>query len=126
MKLTIAAAVIGSVISFNAMAADSSHCNVLDKGPQFNPTQLSEFGKCWLDTHKADELSGVDGNIFWMKVGNEYISMPLKDLVNAGSKSSAKELVKERFIEKIIEVESGIIIDGLKACLLYTSPSPRD
>ena len=115
MKLTIAAAVIGSVISFNAMAADSSHCNVLDKGPQFNPTQLSEFDKCWINTHKADELSGVDGNVFWMKVGDDFISFPVKDLVNAGSKSSAKVLVKDRFVEKIIEVESGKIINALKA-----------
>jgi len=95
-------------------AADSSHCNVLDHGPQFNKTELSAFDKCWINTHRADKKSGVSGNVFWVKVGDDFISMPTKKLYQSGSKQAAKEMIKERIIERVVEVESGTIIDSLR------------
>ena len=55
MKL-IATTIAASILSFNVMAADSSHCNSLDKGPQFNKTELSAFDKCWLILIEADKI----------------------------------------------------------------------
>jgi len=86
-------------------AADSSHCNVLDHGPEFNKTELSAFDKCWINTHRADKKSGISGNVFWIKVGDDFVSMPAKKLYQSGSKQAAKEMVKEKIIERIVEVE---------------------
>ena len=101
MKL-IATTIAASILSFNVMAADSSHCNSLDKGPQFNKTELSAFDKCWLNTHNPDKLSGVDGKVFWIKVNDEYLSIDMKDMINAGTKSKRLEVVKEKVINKVI------------------------
>jgi len=117
MIKTIIAATVASTISFSSFAADSSHCNSLDHGPQFNKTELSAFDKCWINTHKADENSGVDGNIFWVKVGDDIVSMPVKKLAESGSKNKIKETIKTMIVEKIIEVESGSVIDALKATI---------
>ena len=123
----IATTIAASIFSFNVMAADSSHCNSLDKGPQFNKTVLSEFDKCWLNTHRADKTSGVDGNVFWVKVDDEFISMPIKELfANGSSKAKAKEIIKEKIMEKIVEVESGTIINGLKQDIRNLEQSKSD
>ena len=96
----IATTIAASIFSFNVMAADSSHCNSLDKGPQFNKTVLSEFDKCWLNTHRSDKKSGVDGNVFWMKIDGKFISMPTKDLF-ANGKNGAKEIIKDKIIDSV-------------------------
>jgi len=79
MKKLILTTAVASLFSFNAFSADSSHCNSLDKGPMSNKTELSAFDKCWLNTHKADKKAGTDGNVFWVKVGDDFVSMPIKD-----------------------------------------------
>lgn len=122
MKKLLITTALASVFSFNVMAADSSHCNSLDKGVQFNKTELSAFDKCWLNTHKADEKSGVSGNVFWMKVGDKFISIPLVELRQAGSKEDRKELIKDTIIQEVIveriktiTVENGETINRLRA-----------
>lgn len=100
--LTIPAAIVAATISFNASAADSSHCNSLDHGPQFNKTELSEFDKCWINTHKADKKSGVDGNVLWIKVGDDFVSMPTKILRDSGSKEKAKAAVQAQVVTEVV------------------------
>ena len=103
IKTIIAGLVATTMLTSTGFAADSSHCNVLDKGPMFNKTILSDFDKCWLNTHRADKLSGVDGNVFWMKIDGKFISMPVKDLfANGSSKSAVKEIIKEKVITETI------------------------
>ena len=63
---------------------NSAHCRVLDMGPGINPTELSDYAKCWLDTHKADEQSGRFGGLFWIRVGDGFVSMRTQELANTG------------------------------------------
>jgi len=116
-----ATALLATNISVMNSAHAAGSCSHLDKGVQFNKTELSAFDKCWLNTHRPDEKSGVDGNVFWVKVGDDFVSMPLIDLRRAGSQSDAKEMAKEKIIdetivEKIIEitVENGETINALR------------
>ena len=119
MKKTILGILAATtILATNVSVMNSAHaagsCSGLDHGPQFNKTELSAFDKCWLNTHRADKLSGVDGNVFWMKVDGKFISMPAKDLYQSGSKQAAKKMVTTKIVEKIVEVESGTVIDALR------------
>ena len=102
MKNYILAAVAASVIGVSApaFADNSSHaCGAFDNEIRFNPTELSDFQECWLNFHKPDEMSGTLGSLFWVKVGDEFVSMPVKSLVREGSAEKAKELVVDRVLD---------------------------
>ena len=122
-KYTLLGAVALSAVSFNAHAADSSEaCGAFDNSLRFNPTELSEFQECWLDFHYPEETAGTLGSIFWVKVDDKFISMPVENLQKAGSKEAAKQLVtntilEEVIVERIVEVtvENGATIDRLRA-----------
>lgn len=94
------------IVSASSAMADSSHCKELDGAHQqrYNPTELSEYQKCWLDVHK-DENAGTIGDIFWVRVDDQYASMPVKQLRNAGSKKAAQVIVKEIITEVLVERE---------------------
>ena len=73
-KIVMIAAAL-SMISGVAMSKErSTHCNALDAGPMYNKVELSEKDKCWLDHWKDDEIAGTLGSIFWMRVGDGFVS----------------------------------------------------
>ena len=85
MIRTIVIAAIIATFSINANASDSSHCNLLDKGMSVNKQELSDFDKCWLDTHRSEEISGTHLGIFYAKVPNiGYVSVPVGELFKQG------------------------------------------
>ena len=101
MKNIIIAAAVGiSAVSFNAQAADSTQaCGMFENETRFNPTSLSDYQECWLDFHYPDKTSGTLGSLFWTKIGDQFISMPIKDLVRAGSAENAKKVVYKKIID---------------------------
>ena len=101
-KFVFAAAMAATILSTGAQAESfSESCGHLDNPTRFNPTELSEYQECWLDFHKADEAAGVLGSIFYARAGDEFVSMPVSELRNAGSAEAAKALVVERVTEVI-------------------------
>ena len=117
MKNIIIAAAVGiSAVSFNAQAADSTQaCGMFENETRFNPTSLSDYQECWLDFHYPDKMSGTLGSLFWVKVGDEFISMPVKTLVREGSTAKAQKLVVDAVIEKMLrdqlEIERALILE---------------
>ena len=103
MKNIIIAAAVGiSAVSFNAQAADSTQaCGMFENETRFNPTSLSDYQECWLDFHYPDKMSGTLGSLFWVKVGDEFVSMPIQTLVREGSKENAKKLVVDTVINEV-------------------------
>ena len=83
-------------ISLAIESGNSAVCNTLDgKHGALNPTKLSDFAKCWLDVHKSDKAGGSDFGQVWAKINDKYYSVPLKTLVNAGSKTAALSMFQE-------------------------------
>ena len=119
MKNIIIAAAVGiSAVSFNAQAADSTQaCGMFENETRFNPTSLSDYQECWLDFHYPDKMSGTLGSLFWVKVVDEFVSMPVKTLVREGSAEKAKQLV----VTKIIEIINNERIDELTQMLAEAS-----
>ena len=104
-KYTLLGAVALSAVSFNAHAADSSEaCGAFDNSLRFNPTELSEFQECWLDFHYPEETAGTLGSLFWVKVGDSFVSMPVSNLQSAGSKGGAKAIVVDQVEARLLEM----------------------
>ena len=80
-KVIMAAAFAATTIlsSASAMAGTTpASCGVDEV--RFNPTELSEYQECWLNTHRADETHGVLGSLFYIKVNDVFYSAPLSTL----------------------------------------------
>ena len=104
MIRTIILAAIIATFSFNVNAADSSHCNLLDKGMSVNKQELSDFDKCWLDTHRSEEISGTHLGIFYAKVPNiGYVSFPVGELFKQG-RDSGEALFYAKVDLKALEI----------------------
>ena len=103
MLTSVATAEVSKKDMDHAIAiGNSAVCNTLDKGVAFNKRSLSAFDKCWINIHKADEDSGTSDGFFWVRVGDKIIDTKITDLVNAGSKPKAIELVKTKVMNQII------------------------
>ena len=100
-----------SMISGVAMSKErSTHCNALDAGPMYNKVELSEKDKCWLNHWKEDDTAGTLGSIFWMRLGDGFVSMPVKDLRMAGSEKAAKKVIMTEVVDAVvIEAEAQLI-----------------
>ena len=119
-KFVFAAAMTAAIVSTNAHAESfSESCGHIDNPTRFNPTELSEYQECWLDFHKADEAAGVLGSIFFARVGDEFVSMPVSELREAGSKSAAKAIVVDRIVE-VVNNERIEELEGVVASLEAT------
>ena len=105
-KFVIAAAFAATVMSTGAQAFGASSadaCGHIDNPSRFNPVELSEYQECWLDFHKPDEATGMLGNLFWVRAGDGFVSMPVSELREAGSKKAAKAVVVEAVVERVVE-----------------------
>ena len=92
-----------SMISGVAVSKErSTHCNALDAGPMYNKVELSEKDKCWLNHWKEDETAGTLGSIFWMRLGDGFVSMPVKDLRMAGSKDKAVKVITNKVVDTVV------------------------
>ncbi len=94
-----------------AIESGNSHvCNTLDgKHGSFNPTNLTDFAKCWIDVHKSDKLGGVDFGQAWAKINGTYYSVPLSVLKQAGSAAAAKEMFRDSIVAEISDVQAAAI-----------------
>lgn len=114
IKIVLAA--VAATFSVSAHAAEptvSESCGHFDNHSRFNPTELSEYQECWLDFHGKE--AGMLGSLFYVKAGDTFVSMPVSELREAGSKAAAKAVVVEAIVERIVEVESGARIAALTA-----------
>ena len=65
------------------MVTGTAHaaCDHLSQASRVNPTELSKYQECWLDEHKSDEVSGVLGSLFYVKLApGHYVSLPVNDI----------------------------------------------
>ena len=86
MRILLSAVVLMTMFSFNANAAE---CEEHENVSRVNPTELSAYQECWLDTHRPNEISGTLGSIFYLNLkGIGYVSMPVDALVKAGEEGS--------------------------------------
>ena len=101
MKMVIVAAAMSAVFMSGTANAQSfsESCGHLDNPTRFNPTELSAYLECWLDYHKPDEAAGVIGSVFYARAGEEFISMPVSTLRNAGSTEAAKRVVMGAIVD---------------------------
>ena len=95
------------LFSFTAptFAADSSFsesCGHIENPTRFNPTELSEYQQCWVDFYKADEVSGMVGNIFWMRLGDDTISIT-RDEIRAGGKGVIRSAIEQWVVDNQVE-----------------------
>ena len=105
-----------SMISGVAVSKErSTHCNALDAGPIYNKVELSEKDKCWLNHWKADDISGTLGSIYWMRIGDGFVSMKVRDLQISGSEKAAKKIVMNNVVNAIVaeqlEIERSLTAD---------------
>lgn len=96
------------LFSFTAptFAADSSFsesCGHIENPTRFNPTELSEYQQCWVDFYKADEVSGMIGGIFWMRLGDDTISIT-RDEIRAGGKGVIRSAIEQWVVDNQLEV----------------------
>ena len=87
-KVIMAAAFAATTIlsSASAMAGTTpASCGVDEV--RFNPTELSEYQECWLNTHRADETHGVLGSLFYICL--LYTSPSPRDRTRSRMPSSA-------------------------------------
>ena len=99
-KFVIAAALAATFLSTGAQAESfADACGHIDNPTRFNPVELSEFQECWIDFHKADEAAGMIGSIFWARAGDGFVSMPVAELREAGSKDAAKAVVLDAIVD---------------------------
>lgn len=118
--IKFALAALAATFTVHAHAAElttAETCGHLENHSRFNPTELSEYQECWLGLH--GEEAGVLGSLFYAKVGDSFVSMPVKVIREAGSKSAAKAVVVEKIVEKATalteEQESAIdLFESLK------------
>jgi len=104
MMKIITTALTAITLSTNAFASEGHSCSHFDNVSRFNPTELSEFQKCVINKHE-DKEAGIFGNLFWIKVGDDIVSMQTKLLRDAGSKDAAKEIIKSEIISSITDAE---------------------
>ena len=98
--------VILTTIAFVIMTTSAFACSHLSQASRINPTELSDYQKCWLDEHRADKPNGVLGSLFYVKVNGDYISMPVKELVKRGEDKSVDYVtlkVNEKIQKDLIE-----------------------
>ena len=72
-----------------------------------NPTELSDYQKCILSIHKAEEVSGTMGSLFWVKFEDKYYSMPWSYIRKAGGKDAAKARL-ENYLQILIGKDHGL------------------
>ena len=79
----------------------------------FNKTELTAKDKCWLDVHKADESHGIDGSVFWVKVGGKYYSTHISQLREKSDRTAWLDSVKADFTgsyEAVQESSNDLVI----------------
>ncbi len=81
MKKTIITAVAAIMMTSGAHAACSTKADVVafNNVNTYNKSMLSDRDKCWHDVY-TEENHGVDGSVFWLRVGGEYYSTQLINL----------------------------------------------
>ena len=74
-----------------------------------NPTELSNYQKCWLSVHKSDDSSGTLGSLFWVKFEDKYYSMPWSYIRKAGGKEAGKARL-QNYLQILIGKDHGLDI----------------
>ena len=102
------------LFSFTAptFAADSSFsesCGHIENPTRFNPTDLSDYQKCWIDFYKADQASGMIGDLFWMRLGDDTISLTRGEIRAGGGESVVRSAIEQWVIDNMAEVVAGRI-----------------
>lgn len=93
------------VVSTSAFAEEVKSCDHIIETKTINPVELSEYQECWLDLHRADEMSGTLGGLFYVKVpGAGYVSMPVATL-NKEGKEGGRELFYKLIDKKAAEAD---------------------
>jgi len=93
-------------ILFVFMTTSAFACDHLSQANRINPTELSDYQKCWLDEHRADKPNGVLGSLFYVKIDGDYVSVPVKELVKRGEDKSVDYItlkINEKIQEDLIE-----------------------
>ena len=92
-------------------------CNDIPNPTRFNPTELSAYQECWLDTYKAEETAGIIGSLAWVRLNDEYFSAPISlirkmkgsdyaDKFFAAIEDDLIEVAEKETQERIIEIET--------------------
>ena len=89
------------VVSTTAYAECSHHA----QANRVNPQELSDYQKCWLNEHRADEQSGTLGSLFYVKIGQEFISFPINELVKKGQEKG-EAYVYSQINKRVAEAEA--------------------
>ncbi len=81
MKKTIITAIAAIMMTSGAHAACTTKADVaaFNNTNTYNKSLLSDRDKCWHDVYTTKD-HGVDGNVFWLRVGGEYYSTALINL----------------------------------------------
>ena len=95
------------LFSFTAptFAADSSFsesCGHIENPTRFNPTDLSDYQKCWIDFYKADQASGMIGDLLWMRLGDDVISLTRGEIRAGGGESVIRSAVEDWVTQQMI------------------------
>ena len=91
-------------------------CNDIPNPTRFNPTELSQYQECWLDTYEEDN-AGVLGSLAWIRLNGEYFSAPISlirkmkgsnyaDKFFAAIEPELIEVVERQTQERIVEIET--------------------
>ncbi len=89
MKKTIITAIAAIMMTSGAHAACSTKADVVafNNVNTYNKSMLSDRDKCWHDVYTT-ENHGVDGNVFWLRVGGEYYSTQLINLATKAQREA--------------------------------------
>ena len=103
--IVFSAAVLGSLTTAAQASCGENHANVT----RLNPTELSDYQKCWLKEHKPEEKIGTVGTLFYVQATeDDYVSLPVSALLKMGEEAGA-EFVTDRVMELTIRELNGIV-----------------
>ena len=104
ITMTTALTIIGAATTAQAGCADDHSSST-----RFNPTELSDYQKCWLKEHKPEDTTGVLGTLFYVQATEEeFVSLPVSDLVRMG-KEKGTEFITQKVMEVTSEELGGIV-----------------
>ena len=62
---------------------------------RINPTELSDYQKCYLSQYHGETDSGALGDLLWIRIEGEYFSLSKRELYAAfGDEDAAKRAVE--------------------------------